>query len=242
MEYYTIEDIDKVENKDSIFEEKEMVDTDSTIIAPTPITFEDIPIETHGMHLNVDNVLNPNDIVDVCGMEYVVGNQVDQEVESVEKLVASNELRWSTCDKSPSVRYSLNEYVFLTDGGEPKSFEEVLENENKKEWMDAMEDEMQSLHESNTFELVKFPKGKRVLKNIWVYQIKQDQCTSQIRYKALLVVKGFKQREGVDFGETFALDVNMQFILVVLGLAASLDLEVEQMGMKAVFLHDDLHK
>lgn len=52
---------------------------------------------------------------------------------------------------------------------------------------------MQSLRENNTFKLVKLPKGKRALKNIWVYQIKQDECTSQRRYKARLVVKGFKQ-------------------------------------------------
>lgn len=86
----------------------------------------------------------------------------------------------------------MNEYVFLTDGGEPESFKEVLEDENKKEWMDAMEDEIKSLHENNTFELVKLPKGKRALKNRWVYQIKKDECTSQRRYNAFLVVKGFK--------------------------------------------------
>lgn len=93
--------------------------------------------------------------------------------------------------------------------------------------MDVMEDEMQSLRENNTFELVNSPKSKRALKNIWIYRIKQDYCTSQRRYKARLVVKGFKQREGVDFDDTFALVMKMQFIRVVLGLAASLDLEVE---------------
>ena len=108
--------------------------------------------------------------------------------------------------------------------------------------MDAMEDEMQSLRENNTFKLVKLPKGKRALKNIWVYWIKQDECTSQRRYKAHLVVKGFKQREGVDFGEIFSPVVKMQSIRVVLGLAASLDLEVEQMDVKTAFLHGDLHE
>lgn len=73
----------------------------------------------------------------------------------------------------------MNEYVFLTDDREPESFEKVLEDENKKDWMDAMEDEMKSLYENNTFELVKLPKGKRALNNIWVYRIKQDECTSQ---------------------------------------------------------------
>lgn len=102
MEDYTIEDIDKVENKDPTFED-EMVDKDSITISPTPITFKDIPIENQGMDLNVNTVLNPNDIVDVGVTEEVVENEDDQEVESVEKTVASNELRRSTRDKRPSI-------------------------------------------------------------------------------------------------------------------------------------------
>ncbi|WJX13388.1 hypothetical protein P8452_03779 [Trifolium repens] len=240
MEDYTIEDIDKVENKYPIFEDEEFVDTDPS--TPTPITFEDVPIENQGMDLNIDNVLNPNDVVDVGATEDDVENEVDQEIEGVEQPITSNELRRSTRDRRPSVQYPSNEYVNLTDGGEPESFKEVLEDENKKEWMDAMEDEMQSLRENNTFELVKLPKGKRTLKNRWVYRIKQDECTSQRRYKTRLVVKGFKQREGIDFGEIFAPIVKMQSIRLVLGLAASLDLEVEQMDVKTAFLHGDLHE
>ena len=40
-----------------------------------------------------------------------------------------------------------------------------MEDEHKKEWVEAMQDEMTSLHENNTFELVKLPKGKKALKN-----------------------------------------------------------------------------
>lgn len=83
MEDYTIEDIDKVENKYPIFEDKETVDSGSTTIAHTLITFEDVPIENQGMDLNVDNVLNPNDIIDVGSSENVVENEVYQEVVSV---------------------------------------------------------------------------------------------------------------------------------------------------------------
>ena len=56
------------------------------------------------------------------------------------------------------------------------------------------------------------------------------------------MVKGFTQRKGVDFSEFFAPVVKMQSIRVVLGLAASLDLEVEQMDVKTAFLHGDLHE
>ncbi|GKF98477.1 retrovirus-related pol polyprotein from transposon TNT 1-94, partial [Tanacetum coccineum] len=74
-------------------------------------------------------------------------------------------LRRSTRDHHPSTRYSAHEYVLLTDGGEPECYAEAMEDKHKKEWFEAMEDEMNSLHENNTFELVKLPKGKRALKN-----------------------------------------------------------------------------
>ncbi|CAH9113366.1 unnamed protein product [Cuscuta europaea] len=151
-------------------------------------------------------------------------------------------LRRSTRDRHPSTRFSANEYVLLTDGGEPECYAEAMEDEHKKEWVEAMQDDMNSLHENNTFELVKFPKGKRALKNKWVYKVKTEEHNSQPRYKARLVVKGFSQRKGIDFDEIFSPVVKMGSIRVVLGLAASLDLEVEQMDVKTAFLHGDLDK
>lgn len=56
------------------------------------------------------------------------------------------------------------------------------------------------------------------------------------------MLKGFKQREGVDLGEIFYPVVKMQSIRVVFVLAASLGLEVEQMDMKTTFLHGDVHE
>ncbi|GJT06841.1 putative RNA-directed DNA polymerase [Tanacetum coccineum] len=151
-------------------------------------------------------------------------------------------LRRSTRDHHPSTRYSANEYVLLTDGGEPECYAEAMEDEHKKEWFDAMQDEMKSLYENNTFELTKLPKGKRALKNKWVYKLKTEEYTPRPRYKARLVVKGFSQKKGIDFDEIFSPVVKMGSIRVVLGLAASLDLEVEQMDVKTVFLHGDLDK
>ncbi|GJW79856.1 putative RNA-directed DNA polymerase [Tanacetum coccineum] len=125
---------------------------------------------------------------------------------------------------------------------QPECYAEAMEDEHKKEWFDAMQDEMKSLYENNTFELTKLPKGKRALKNKWVYKLKTEEYTPRPRYKARLVVKGFSQKKGIDFDEIFSPVVKMGSIRVVLGLAASLDLEVEQMDVKTAFLHGDLDK
>ncbi|GJZ88807.1 putative RNA-directed DNA polymerase [Tanacetum coccineum] len=151
-------------------------------------------------------------------------------------------LRRSTRDHYPSTRYSAHEYVLLTDGGEPECYAEAMEDEHKKEWFEAVEAEMNSLHENNTFELVKLPKGKRALKNKWVYKLKTKEHTSRPRYKARLVVKGFSQKRGIDFDEIFSPVVKMGSIRVVLCLAASLDLEVEQMDVNISFIHGDQEK
>ncbi|GJT46799.1 retrovirus-related pol polyprotein from transposon TNT 1-94 [Tanacetum coccineum] len=134
-------------------------------------------------------------------------------------------LRRSTRDHHPSTCYSAHENVLLTDGGELECYAEAIEDEHKKEWFEAMEYEMNSLHKNDTFELVKLPKGKRALENKWVYKLKTEEHTSRPRYKARLVVKGFSQKRGIDFDEIFSSVVKMGSIRVVLGLAASLDLE-----------------
>ena len=94
---------------------------------------------------------------------------------------------------------------------------------------------MKSLDENHTFNLMKLPKGKRALDNRWIYRAKHESNTMSLRYKARLVVKGFSQRKGVDFNEIFSPMVKMSSIRTVLSLAATLDLEVEQMDVKTAF-------
>ena len=128
----------------------------------------------------------------------------------------------------------------LTESGEPEDFSEVLSHKEKDKWVSAMREELKSLHENKTYELVNLPKGRKVLKNKWVYRLKHEEGNSQPRYKARLVVKGFGQKKGIDFDEIFSPVVKMSSIRCVLGLAASMDLEVEQLDVKTAFLHGDL--
>lgn len=62
-------------------------------------------------------------------------------------------MRRFTRHKQPSIRYSTNEYVMLTYGGESKNYQEVLSHEKRKEWLSAMQDEMKYLYENNTYDL-----------------------------------------------------------------------------------------
>ena len=107
--------------------------------------------------------------------------------------------------------------------------------------MKAMQEEMNSLHKNKTYQFVELLKGKKALRNKWVFKLKKDS-EKLVKYKARLVVKGFSQKHGVDFDEIFSLVVKMSSIRVVLGLVASLDLELEQLYVKIAFLHGDLEE
>ena len=105
-----------------------------------------------------------------------------------------------------------------------------------------MQEEMESLQKNNTYELVKLPKGRKALRNKWVYKLKKDGRGDLVKYKARLVVKGFGQKKGIDFDEILSPVVKLSSIRIILGLATNQDLEIEQLDVKTTFLHGDLEE
>ena len=97
-----------------------------------------------------------------------------------------------------------------------------------------MQDEIDSLNENHTYELVELPKRKRALWNKLVYKLKPGDAGNPPRYKARIMVNGFYQKKGVDFDEIFAPVVKMTSIRTVLSIATSMDLEVEQLDVNDV--------
>ncbi|KAH9292507.1 hypothetical protein KI387_008911, partial [Taxus chinensis] len=123
----------------------------------------------------------------------------------------------------------------------PESFDEAMQVDASKKWEQAMDEEHKSLMENQTWDLVKLPEGKRALQNKWVYRVKDEEGGKK-RYKARLVVKGFAQKQGIDFDEIFSPVVKMTSIRTVLGIVAAEDLHLEQLDVKTAFLHGDLEE
>ena len=70
--------------------------------------------------------------------------------------------------------------------------------------------------------MIELPKGRKTLKNKWLFKLKNDN-EKLLKYKARLVVKGFGQKQGIDFDEIFSPIVKMCSIRVILGLVASMN-------------------
>ena len=55
------------------------------------------------------------------------------------------------------------ERVLLTDEGEPKSIDEAKNDTHNRKWLSAMQEEMDSLHENDTYKLIELLKGKKAV-------------------------------------------------------------------------------
>lgn len=116
----------------------------------------------------------------------------------------------------------------------------VLEALKKKEWKEAMREEMCALEKNNTWELVKRPSGKNIVDCKWIFTLKYKADGSLERYKARLVAKGFTQTYGIDYQETFAPVAKMNTFRILLSLAAHFSWPLWQFDVKNAFLHGNL--
>ncbi|KFY94725.1 hypothetical protein V500_03088, partial [Pseudogymnoascus sp. VKM F-4518 (FW-2643)] len=115
-----------------------------------------------------------------------------------------------------------------------------MSGENAKQWEKSMEDEVNSLTENHTWDLVDRPKDRAVLTGKWVYKHKRGSGCEILRYKSRWVVRGFEQQEGLDYYETFASVVKPMSYKLLFAIAAANDLEIKQMDVKTAFLYGNI--
>jgi hypothetical protein len=138
-----------------------------------------------------------------------------------------------------------NAFALLADSDssepyEPRSFREAISGGTAKQWELSIQDEVNSLQENNTWDLVERPKIQAVLTGKWVYKHKRGSNGEIIRYKSRWAVRGFEQREGLDYNNTFASVVKPMSYKLLFAITAAHDLEIEQMDVKIAFLYGDI--
>ena len=100
-----------------------------------------------------------------------------------------------------------------------------------------MVEEYDSIMKNQVWEVVSRPEGKKVVGSIWIYKVKHATNGSVEKYKAHFMAKGFSQKEGIDYEETFALIARYSSILTIISLAAEMGWHVHQMNVKTAFLN-----
>ena len=88
--------------------------------------------------------------------------------------------------------------------------------------------------------VVDLPPGKKLIGCRWIYNIKYLSSGEIERYKARLVTKGFSQKEGIDFSETFSPVAKMVTVRSVVALASSRGWYIYQMDVHNAFLNGNI--
>jgi hypothetical protein len=128
-------------------------------------------------------------------------------------------------------------YVALmrnTSDAEPSSFEEA---DKLQLWKDDMLEEYKSIIKNNVWDIVRRPKDKLVVSSKWIYKFKHVANGSVEKFKARFVARGFTQKEGIDYEETFGPVARYTSIQAIISLASVLGWKLHQMDVKPTFLN-----
>ncbi|GJS39842.1 zinc finger, CCHC-type containing protein [Tanacetum coccineum] len=106
----------------------------------------------------------------------------------------------------------------------------------------AIDDEIGSIMENNTWVLSDLPPGCKPLGCKWIFKRKMKVDGRIDNFKSRLVIQGFRQKEGINYFDTHAPVARITTIRLLLALAAIHNLVIHQMDVKTTFLNSDLDK
>ncbi|GKD60774.1 ribonuclease H-like domain-containing protein [Tanacetum coccineum] len=151
------------------------------------------------------------------------------------------------------VKYGLERYVgysdvttenfcFVTElnkAFEPKNYWEACKYQH---WVKAMNKEMNALYRNDTWDITDLPKGRKYIGGKWMFKIKYKSNGEIERYKERYVVRGYNQKEGIDFDETFSPVVKIVTVRCVINLAVQNNWTLYQLDINNAFLYGELYE
>ncbi|CAI7870629.1 unnamed protein product [Closterium sp. NIES-54] len=104
-----------------------------------------------------------------------------------------------------------------------------------------MDAEMASWKSTGTYVDEVPPRGANIVDGMWIFRVKRPSG-SPPAFKARYVARGFSQRQGVDYFQTFSPTPKMTTLRVLLHVAAQRDYELHSLDFSTAFLHGSLHE
>nr|GEW76272.1 retrovirus-related Pol polyprotein from transposon TNT 1-94 [Tanacetum cinerariifolium] len=120
---------------------------------------------------------------------------------------------------------------------EPKNIKEAMAD---SAWIELMQKELHQFDRLDVWELVDRPLCKNVINMKWLWKNKHDEENTVIQNKSRLVAKGYAQKEGVDFEESFTPVARLEAVRLFIAYAIHKSFTVYQMDVKTTFLYGTL--
>ncbi|CAI7849364.1 unnamed protein product [Closterium sp. NIES-54] len=123
----------------------------------------------------------------------------------------------------------------------PRSYAEAIESPYSSQWQAAMDAEMASWKSTGTYVDEFPPPGANIVSGMWIFRVKRPPGSPPV-FKARYVARGFRQRQGVDYFQTFSPTPKMTTLRVLLHVAAQRDYELHSLDFSTAFLQGSLHE
>ncbi|GJX82980.1 retrovirus-related pol polyprotein from transposon TNT 1-94 [Tanacetum coccineum] len=128
-------------------------------------------------------------------------------------------------------------YALTVSTMEPKNVKEAMTD---PAWIESMQEELLQFKRLDIWVLVPALDNIKPLTLKWLFKNKHDEENTVIQNKTRLVVRGYRQEEGIDFEESFAPVARTEAIRIFLAYVAHKSFTVFQMDVKTAFLHGTL--
>nr|GEW12567.1 zinc finger, CCHC-type [Tanacetum cinerariifolium] len=139
--------------------------------------------------------------------------------------------------KNKALKEMVNSMLSYSD---PRTYNEAMQSRYAAFWKESIDDEIGSLIENNTCVISDFPPCCKPLGCKWIFKRKMKVDGTIDKFKARLVIQGFRQKEEIDYFDTYAPVARITSIRLLLALAAIHNLVLHQMDVKTSFLNGDL--
>ncbi|GJS11629.1 retrovirus-related pol polyprotein from transposon TNT 1-94 [Tanacetum coccineum] len=141
--------------------------------------------------------------------------------------------------QTPSLRTTVEMCMFAltVSQTEPKNIKEAMAD---SAWIESMQEELHQFDRLDVWELVDRPLCKNVINLKWLWKNKRDEENTIIHNKSRLVAKGYAQKEGIDFEESFAPITRLEAVRLFIAYVAHKSFTVYQMDVKTAFLYGPL--
>ncbi|CAI7822240.1 unnamed protein product, partial [Closterium sp. NIES-53] len=123
----------------------------------------------------------------------------------------------------------------------PRSYVEAIEGPYSSQWHAAMDAEMASWKSTGTYVDEVPPPRANIVSGMWILRVKRPPGSPPV-FKVRYVARGFRQRQGVDFFQTFSPTPKMTTLRVLLHVAAQRDYELHSLDFSTAFLQGSLHE
>ncbi|MBW0541300.1 hypothetical protein O181_081015 [Austropuccinia psidii MF-1] len=94
--------------------------------------------------------------------------------------------------------------VSLLENNDPKTYSQALNSNHQQEWQKAIATELENMKKHHVWSPSETIENIKPLSTTWVFKRKADEDRNLTKFKARLCVRGFNQKEGIDYGDVFS--------------------------------------